>query len=135
PHAASRRLATHQRWKRSHLAARSRSSTLAGPLRTTPARATQAGRGVLSPVPSSRGAHQPNAPEAGQVQHVESAMPALWPTRPPGHQGPMIARDNFQLYKAFIQYQAEVLLKDPETVKHFNRYLKHLLRWADDVAF
>ncbi|HEY4689650.1 MAG TPA: site-specific integrase [Anaerolineae bacterium] len=47
----------------------------------------------------------------------------------------MIERDNYLLVKEYLAYQAEVLLRDPETVNRKRLWLRHILRWADNKPF
>src|SRR5947209_3043036 len=86
-------------------------------------------------MPSSRDIGQSDPDETWKVHHAEGGVSAVRQTCPSRDQGPMIERDNYHLVKSFLTYQSEVLLKDPETLKHFSRFLKHLLRWADDTPF
>jgi hypothetical protein len=47
----------------------------------------------------------------------------------------MINRDNYLAVKAFLDYQAQVMQRDPLTIKTDWGWLKHLLRWADETPF
>lgn len=47
----------------------------------------------------------------------------------------MIERQNWQDVKAFIAYQETVEQKDVETIRNYWVALRHLLQWADDLAF
>ena len=47
----------------------------------------------------------------------------------------MINRDNHQVVKEFLAYEAEVLLRDPETISRKRLWLRHVLRWADETDF
>lgn len=44
----------------------------------------------------------------------------------------VIARSNYTSMRAYLQYQHDVMQRDPQTVERTEKYLKHVLRWADD---
>ncbi len=47
----------------------------------------------------------------------------------------MINRENYLAIRGFLQFREEVLQLDPESVKVSFRWLKHLLKWADETPF
>lgn len=44
----------------------------------------------------------------------------------------VIVRSNYLAMRAYLQYQADVLQRDAQTVERKEKYLKHVVRWADD---
>src|SRR3989304_1560333 len=88
-------------------------------------------------MPGSCAVGAAQARQAGQVYFATSTLPDLRHNSQPRREGQetMIERDNYLLVKEYLAYQAEVLLRDPETVNRKRLWLRHILRWADNKPF